>query len=132
MRFRMEELTWEQFRDRVPGKTDLALVPVGTLEAHGAIPLGTDTLIPARIAGDLAAKHGALIAPAIQYGVTNSLLPYPGSTTVTSATFRAYLFEACAGLVDAGFRRIVLLNGHGGQSSEVAHRFIVPAAHRAW
>lgn len=120
MRFRIEELTWEQFRDRVPGKTDLAFVPVGTLEAHGAIPLGTDTLIPARIAGDLAAKHGALIAPTVSYGVTNSLLPYPGSTTVSSATFRAYLFEACAGLVDAGFRRIVLLNGHGGQSSEVA------------
>jgi creatinine amidohydrolase/Fe(II)-dependent formamide hydrolase-like protein len=39
---------------------------------------------------------------------------------VSSATFSAYLFEAAAGLVDAGFRRIVLLNGHGGQTGEVA------------
>jgi creatinine amidohydrolase len=117
---RIDELNWEQFRDLVPRTTDLVLVPVGTIEAHGAIPLGTDTLIPEALANDLAGKLDALIAPAVAYGVTNSLLPYPGSTTVSSATFRAYLFEAAAGLVDAGFRRIVLLNGHGGQSDEVA------------
>jgi creatinine amidohydrolase len=117
---RINDLTWEQFRDRVPSVCDLVIVPVGTIEAHGAIPLGTDTIIPRALAADLAPRWGALIAPAVPYGVTNSLLPYPGSTTVSSATFRAYLFEAAAGLVDAGFRRIVLLNGHGGQSDEVA------------
>jgi creatinine amidohydrolase len=117
---KINDLTWEQFRDHVPAKCDLAIVPVGTIEAHGAIPLGTDTMIPDAIAAVLAPKLGALIAPSIAYGVTNSLLPYPGSTTVSSETFAAYLFEASAGLVDAGFRRIVLLNGHGGQSGEVA------------
>jgi creatinine amidohydrolase len=95
-------------------------VPVGTLEAHGGIPLGTDTLIPEALARRLAPRLEALVAPAVAYGVTNSLLPYPGSTTVSSATFQAYLFEAAAGLIDAGFRRVVLLNGHGGQSAEVA------------
>jgi creatinine amidohydrolase len=117
---KVNELTWEQFRERVPRSTDLVLVPVGTIEAHGGIPLGTDTIIPEGLAADLAPKLDALIAPAVPYGVTNSLLPYPGSTTVSSATFTAYLFEAAAGLVDAGFRRVVLLNGHGGQSEEVA------------
>lgn len=117
---RVDELSWEQFRDRVPAKTDLVFVPVGTLEAHGAIPLGTDTLIPESLAADLAPRFDALVAPAIPYGVTNSLLPYPGSTRVSPPTFKAYLFEAAAGLVDAGFRRIVLLNGHGGQTEEVA------------
>lgn len=90
------------------------------MEAHGAIPLGTDIIVPSAIARDLAPRLGAMIAPAVPYGVTNSLLPYPGSTTVSSATFEAYLFEAAAGLADAGFRRVVLLNGHGGQSQEVA------------
>jgi creatinine amidohydrolase len=120
MSLKINELTWEQFRDRVPSACDLAIVPVGTIEAHGAIPLGTDTIIPEAIASGLAPKLNALIAPSIAYGVTNSLLPYPGSTTVSPATFTAYLFEAAAGLVDAGFRRIVLLNGHGGQTGEVA------------
>jgi creatinine amidohydrolase len=119
MSVRINDLTWEQFRDRVPSTCDLAIVPVGTIEAHGAIPLGTDTIIPEALAADLAQRLKGLIAPPIAYGVTNSLLPYPGSTTVSSGTFSAYLFEATAGLVDAGFRRIVLLNGHGGQSGEV-------------
>jgi creatinine amidohydrolase len=119
MTFELTDLTWEQFRDRVPGACDLALVPVGTIEAHGAMALGTDTIIPVALARDLAPRLNALIAPAVAYGVTNTLLPYPGSTTVSSRTFGAYLFEAVAGLVDAGFRRVVLLNGHGGQSSEV-------------
>jgi len=120
MNLKINALTWERFRDRVPAACDLVLVPVGTIEAHGAIPLGTDTLIPEALADVLAPKFGALIAPSIAYGVTNSLLPFPGSTTVSSATFSAYLFEAAAGLVDAGFRRVVLLNGHGGQTGEVA------------
>jgi creatinine amidohydrolase/Fe(II)-dependent formamide hydrolase-like protein len=59
--------------------------------------------------------------------VTNSLLPYPGSTTVSPPTFVAYLFEACAGLVDAGLKRVVILNGHGGQTKEV-HEVV----HRLW
>jgi creatinine amidohydrolase len=120
MSLKINDLTWEQFRDRVPNLSDLVMMPVGTIEAHGAIPLGTDTIIPEALALALAPRLGALIAPSIAYGVTNSLLPYPGSTTVSSATFAAYLFEAAAGLVDAGFRRIVLLNGHGGQTGEVA------------
>jgi len=120
MTTRINDLTWEAFRARVPASCDLAIVPVGTIEAHGAIPLGTDTIIPEALAAALAPRWDGIIAPAIPYGVTNSLLPYPGSTTVSSSTFRAYTFEAAAGLVDAGFRRIVILNGHGGQSEEIA------------
>jgi len=120
MSLAINDLTWEQFRDRVPRVCDLAFVPVGTVEAHGAIPLGTDTIIPEALSRDLAPRLNGLIAPSIPYGVTNSLLPYPGSTTVSSAAFATYLFEASAGLVDAGFRRIVLINGHGGQTGEVA------------
>lgn len=120
MTWNLTDLSWEAFRDRVPDPVDTVLLPIGTIEAHGAMALGTDTIIPSALARDLAPRLGALIAPSIAYGVTNSLLPYPGSTTVSSATFQAYLYEAAAGLVDAGFRRVVLLNGHGGQTSEVA------------
>ncbi len=120
MSWELADLTWEAFRDRIPSRVDAVIVPIGTVEAHGAIPLGTDLLIPRALAADLAPRVPALVAPPVPYGVTNSLLPYPGSTTVSPATFVAYLFEAAAGLADAGFRRIVLLNGHGGQSREVS------------
>ncbi len=119
MSWNLTDLSWEAFRDRVPSRIDAVIVPVGTIEAHGAMLLGTDNLIPAALAQDLAPRIEALVAPLVPYGVTNTLLPYPGSTTVSSLTFQNYLFEAAAGLVDAGFRRVVLLNGHGGQSGEV-------------
>ena len=123
----MTDLSWKAFRDRVPSKTDLVIVPVGTIEAHGAFPLGTDNIIPTAMADELATRLDALIAPLVPYGVTNSLLPYPGSTTVSPATFEQYLFEAAAGLVDTGFKRVVLLNGHGGQTREVNR-----VVHRLW
>jgi creatinine amidohydrolase len=120
MSWELSDLTWETFRDRVPSEVDAVIVPIGTVEAHGAIPLGTDLKIPTALAADLAPRIPALIAPPIPYGITNTLLPYPGSTTIAPATFTQYLFEAAAGLADAGFRRIILMNGHGGQSSEVS------------
>jgi creatinine amidohydrolase len=127
MTWNLADLSWESFRERVPSMSETVMIPVGTVEAHGAIPLGTDILIPVFLAAELAPRLEVFVAPAVPYGVTNSLLPYPGSTTVSSATFRAYLFEAAAGLVDAGFRRVVLLNGHGGQSREVGD-----VVHRLW
>jgi len=113
---KIEELSWLEFRRLVPKKTDAVLVPVGTIEAHGVTGLGTDNQIPLSIAGRIADKVNSLVAPTIHYGVTKSLLPYPGSLTVTPETLERYVFEVCAGLADAGFRRIVFLNGHGGNT----------------
>jgi creatinine amidohydrolase len=112
----MEELTWTEFKRIVPQQTDAVLLPVGTLEAHGVTGLGTDNAIPAEIAGRIADKVNALIAPAINYGITKSLLPCPGSVTVLPETFERYSTEVMCGLADAGFQRVVILNGHGGNT----------------
>jgi creatinine amidohydrolase len=113
---KIEELNWQEFGKIVPKVTDAVLLPVGTLEAHGVTGLGTDNFIPVSLAERIAVKVNALIAPTIPYGITRSLLPYPGSVTVTSQAFEQYVFEVACGLADAGFRRIVFLNGHGGNT----------------
>jgi len=113
---KIEELNWQEFKKIVPKVTDAVLLPVGTLEAHGVTGLGTDNFIPVSLAERIAGKVNALIAPTIPYGITRSLLPYPGSVTVTSQAFDQYVFEVACGLADAGFRRIVFLNGHGGNT----------------
>ncbi|MEO0086284.1 MAG: creatininase family protein [candidate division WOR-3 bacterium] len=116
---RLAELTWQEFRSIVPDQTDAVLLPVGTVEAHGVTALGTDNIIPEAIAGRIAEPVNALIAPTIPYGITRSLLAWPGSTSVTEETFERYVYEVAASLADAGFRRIVLLNGHGGNTSQL-------------
>ncbi len=113
---KLEELNWMEFRRLVPKQTDAVLLPVGTIEAHGVTGLGTDNQIPSSIAERIAGKVNALIAPAVNYGITKSLLPYPGSLTVPPETFERYVAEVAASLADAGFRRIVILNGHGGNT----------------
>jgi creatinine amidohydrolase len=113
---KLEELNWMEFKRLVPKKTDAVLLPVGTIEAHGVTGLGTDNQIPASICGRIADKVNALIAPTVSYGITRTLLPYPGSITVLPDTFERYMFEVATGLADAGFRRIVFVNGHGGNT----------------
>jgi creatinine amidohydrolase len=113
---KLEELNWMEFKRLVPKKTDVVLLPIGTIEAHGVTGLGTDNQIPSSIAERIAEPVNALIAPAVNYGITKSLLPYPGSVTVHPDTFERYVFEVATSLADAGFKRIVILNGHGGNT----------------
>jgi creatinine amidohydrolase len=113
---RLEELNWMEFKRMVPKKTDVVLVPVGTIEAHGVTGLGTDNQVPASICERIAGRVNALVAPGVSYGITRTLLPYPGSVTVQPETFERYVLEVACGLADAGFRRIVFLNGHGGNT----------------
>ncbi|MFO7675046.1 MAG: creatininase family protein [bacterium] len=112
----LEELNWQEFRELVPARLDAVILPVGTVEAHGVTGLGTDNQIPLAIARRIAPGVNALVAPAVAYGITRSLLAYPGSLTVTPATFEHYAFEVARGLAGAGFRRIIVLNGHGGNT----------------
>lgn len=116
---RMAELTWQEFKAVVPEKTAAVLLPVGTVEAHGVTGLGTDNTIPEAIASRIAGPVNALIAPTIPYGITRSLLAWPGSTSVSEETFERYVYEVAASLADAGFGRIVFLNGHGGNTSRL-------------
>jgi creatinine amidohydrolase len=113
---KLEELNWMEFKRFVPKKTDAVLVPVGTIEAHGVTGLGTDNQVPASICDRVAGNVNALIAPAVNYGITKSLLPYPGSVTVLPDTFERYVSEVALGLADAGFQRVVFMNGHGGNT----------------
>ncbi|MDI6738782.1 MAG: creatininase family protein [Candidatus Edwardsbacteria bacterium] len=110
----LSRINWKQFQRLVPTKTDRVLLPVGTVEAHGPGALGTDAIIPAHLAERLAEPLNALIAPAVNYGITRSLIGFPGSLTVSPETFERYLSEIGVSLGRAGFTRIVIINGHGG------------------
>ena len=121
-----QRLAWVEIQKLVPNEIDTVLFPVGTIEAHGAAALGTDNYIPESMAAYLAEKINALIAPTVNYGITKSLYGYPGSMTVRPETFKQYIFEILISLKDVGFKRIVILNGHGGNNSalkEAAQEF---------
>jgi len=114
-----EELNWAEFEKLVPEKYDTAILPVGTIEAHGVAPLGTDNLIPIEMARRIAGDLGAIVAPPVNYGITRTLLAYPGSLSVVSETFEKYVTEIMLSICDCKFKKLVVLNGHGGNNEQL-------------
>ena len=119
MELRWDRLNWQDIKRLASEGYDTVLFPVGTIEAHGCIPLGTDNIIPETIAQRIAPEIKALIAPTVNYGVTNSLLAYPGSLTVKSETMTNYIAEILLSMVQSGMNKIIVLNGHGGHLTEI-------------
>jgi len=117
---RLTELSWVEVVKLVDEGVDTAFVPVGTVEAHGKhLPLGTDTYIAERIAEILCSKVGGVIAPSISYGVTRSLIAYPGSLTLRPETFKSLVKDVAVSLARKGFKHVVFVNGHGGNTDFV-------------
>ena len=115
----LQKLNWMNLRKLVPADIDTAILPVGTVEAHGSACVGTDNIIPETIAEGIAEKLNALIAPTINYGITKSLYRYPGGFTIKPSVFRSYVRDVLDSLADSGFKNVILLNGHGGNNSDL-------------
>ncbi len=119
MERRLQYLNHREHKKIVPEKIDTVIVPVGTIEAHGVTPLGTDNIIPEAMAVPIAEEIDALIAPTVNYGITRGLAGHPGTITITPEVFKAYMADILEGLAANGFRKIIALNGHGGQTNEL-------------
>jgi creatinine amidohydrolase len=116
----LTEATWT---DADTTETDLALVPVGSTEQHGPhAPLGTDTLTARAIAAASAETyeetngHEVVVAPAIPVSIAEEHRQFSGTLWVSPDTFRSYVREVVASLATHGWTKIVLVNGHGGNT----------------
>lgn len=93
---------------------DILILPTGVLEPHGRhLPLGTDGHCAAAVGEAIAERVNALIAPCLHYGVIDRLAGYPGSSTVSEATYEALVRETIESFASSGFRTIIVCNGHG-------------------
>lgn len=118
----MDEYCWMRLATIVPAVTDRVILPIGTVESHGAAAIGTDDLIPNNLAELIWNKCNALIAPSINYGFTGqSLSKFPGSITVRENIMEEYIYDVLKDLARTGFKNILIINGHGG-NTEAAKR----------
>lgn len=115
----MNLITWMEFQRFVPEKIETVLLPVGSLECHGVIPNGTDNICPQAMANEIAEKLNALIAPILNYGVTPAMAAYPGAVSISAESYRPFARDILKGLVSHGFKNIIILNGHGGNTSHL-------------
>ncbi len=96
-------------------KRKLVLVPMGSLEQHWkAAPLGCDTIIPVKLCAEVGDRTGAAVAPAIPYGMSEHHMEFAGTVSLAPETLELVVADVLESLYVHGFRRMVLLSGHGG------------------
>ena len=109
-----QNMTGRQVRERLE-KDDTIIIPVGSTEAHGdGAPFGEDTFLVTRMAEKVAEKTGCTVAQPIWYSSHPwGHLGMPGTVIIPEEPFTAVLRAVIAGFWNAGFRKQILLNGHG-------------------
>ncbi len=113
-------LTWTDIRD-LPDKANTVLIqPVGAIEQHGPhLPIAVDSAIATGVLGaalgQLDPGIPAYALPPLYYGKSNEHWHFPGTLTLTAQTLMSVLMEVAESLYRSGFRKLILLNAHGGQ-----------------
>lgn len=94
--------------------------PIGSTEQHGPAGLiGTDHLCAEAIARRMGEAHGALVAPTLAVGQSHFHLGFPGTLALRPSTLMAVVADHLAALETTGFRRLYILNGHGGNVAPI-------------
>jgi len=113
----MNFMNWQEFQRFVPGRIETVLLPTGSIEPHGVMPSGTDSLAPEVMAREIAPRLNALIAPTLNYGVTPAMQAYPGAVSITGEAYGPFIRDVLKGLAYNRFKNIIILNGHGGNTA---------------
>ena len=108
-------MNWSQV-ERYLETDDRAVVPLGSTEQHAGLSLSVDSILSERVATEAAAPLGVPVFPVLPYGITPYFLAYPGSVSLRVSTYLALVRDVLDSLARQGFRRILLVNGHGGNA----------------
>src|ERR1700744_301820 len=112
---RISEMDWRMVEDWVR-HDDRCALPLGSTEQHAGLSLATDAILAEGVALEAAEPLGIPVFPALPYGLTPYFTAFPGTVTLRVATYAAVLRDVLDSLKQAGFRRILLVTGHGGEA----------------
>jgi len=113
--YRYEKLTWPEINEAV-AMNQVCIVPCGAVEQHGPhLPLDVDLVCPGGIAAGAGQQicDKILVLPTIAYGYTGHVMDFPGTINTHYETFIKQVLDVTQSLAYHGFKKIVLLNGHG-------------------
>ena len=112
---RISETNWSQVEAYLK-RDDRAVLPVGSTEQHAHLSLNVDGILSERVAAEAAEPLGVPVFPVVNYGITPYFMAYPGTVTMKVETFLRVIGDILDSLYAHGFRRIVVVNGHGGNA----------------
>jgi creatinine amidohydrolase len=115
----LEELGWPDVEAYLQRDSRLILV-LGSTEQHGRhMAFGSDVWQPWEIARRLSDQTGVLLAPPLCYGMSLHHLGFPGSLSLRPPTLSSIVMDLLESAYEHGFRRILILNGHGGNTAAI-------------
>ena len=124
-----ENLREEEFDAAIEKSNKVCVVPIGCLEKHGQhLPVGTDTQTAYYIAKEAAKLEDVVVFPGIYFGDVLGLYMWKGTIAFSSELLQQMLTELCAEIARNGFKKILILNGHGGNTGVLAN-FLRSTAH---
>jgi creatinine amidohydrolase len=110
---RFEDLNWMDV-EKYLNTDDRLIFIVGACEQHGYLSLLTDIKIPLALADAASTQTGVPIAPPLNFGISPYFARYPGTLSLRTQTFIAVIEDLVRWVHAQGFRRLLFLNGHGG------------------
>ena len=125
---RLEELNWMDVENYLH-QDDRLMIVLGACEQHGYLSLLTDVRIPLALADAASQQTGVLVAPPLNFGSSTYFSAYPGTLSLRLSTLLEVVDDIVCSVYRQGFRKILILNGHGGNDPvrgrlyEVADRF---------
>jgi creatinine amidohydrolase len=113
-------LAWTDVQEMVDKENVVLIQPVGAIEQHGPhLPLAVDAAIATAVLGkaleNLDTSIPAYALPPLYYGKSNEHWHFPGTITLSATTLMQVLMEVGESVYRAGFRKLILMNAHGGQ-----------------
>ena len=113
---RISDMNWMQVEEYLR-RDDRAVLPLGSTEQHSHLRLTVDCILPERVAADAAEPLGVPVFPVVAYGVTPYFREFPGSISLRVETHLRVVRDILDGMAHSGFRRILIVNGHGGNGA---------------
>src|ERR1044071_5924125 len=114
---RISEMNWMMVEEYL-NRGDRAVLPLGCTEQHAYLSLSVDSILAERLSAEAAEPLGIPVFPVLAYGITPLFRAFPGTITLRVETYMSVLRDILDAMAEQGFKRILIVNGHGGNRSE--------------
>lgn len=112
---RISEMNWMMVEEYLKSD-DRAVLPLGCTEQHAYLSLSVDSILADRLAVEAADPLGVPVFPVLAYGITPYFRAFPGTVTLRVETYMSIVRDILDVMAEQGFKRILVVNGHGGNT----------------
>jgi creatinine amidohydrolase len=109
----LQNLTWEDIKEKIAESRGTIIIPVGSTEQHGPhLPVGTDTMVANALAETAAKEANVLVVPPLWFGWSPHHMVLPGTITIRPDILVEVGYDVIKSLHHHGFDKFIFLNGH--------------------